>query len=674
MDQDHGSVERWADVHASSAVAEIGDTASAPDWADLRPLVRWLEQHRVVLLGTVLIAASVIWKAAYLSHLYFRQDDFRLLDRALTNPLDWSELTFVGAGHLIPGPYLVAWLVVRISFYNWGLACAVSLAFVTAASFAALRLLRTLFGDRAGILIPLTVYLLCPLTLPDLGIWSSALESVPLQLATFMAVNAQVHYVKTERPRHLIAAASWVVVGLLFFEKGLIVPLLLFGISSAFLMGDGSWWSGARRCAARFWKAWLLYGVLIVAYSILLKYSLRTSVAQPGSPGSVGRVLSFVSGLLRETFLPGAIGGPWHWYPVEGGSYAFSAPVSGLMWISWIVAALVVLASILFSRTAWRAWAILLGWLIAADMLPVIVGRVSDLTFDPVVLGLESRYVADAVPVLAICIGLAFWPLTPSAVARPATAAPAPAAMAALPASVSVAQVGQVTRTVAAVAVGAFVVSSLWSVQAYQDVTLGAVARTFITNARLALRQAPRGTQVLDTQVPPDIVLGSFGSWALASTVVGDMARGGPSRLRWITTPYGTFDHLMMFGTDGRLHLAQMYAVGSPLRRPGQNCWAVRGGQVRIPFFTPTQAGTTVLRFGYLWYSRDRGLLTVDYGGVVKQVIVDPGLHGAYLPERGSARSVVISGFGSVRLCVGDAEAGILVPSATGPTIPATNP
>ena len=132
----------------------------------------------------------------------------------------------------------------RISLYNWALASAVSLVLLAAAGLAAFRLLRTLFGNRPAILIPLAVYLLIPLTMPDLGWWSSAIESLPLQIATFMALNAQVHYVRTGRFRHAVAAAAWVVFGLIFFEKAMVLPALLFAVSSGFLI-DGRWWRAA---------------------------------------------------------------------------------------------------------------------------------------------------------------------------------------------------------------------------------------------------------------------------------------------------------------------------------------------------------------------------------------------------------------------------------------------
>lgn len=669
MEREEGSLERWAGGSGRSALAERGDSAPPPpEWANLAIWARWFQARGVLLAGLGLIVISVIWKAQFLSQLYFRQDDFHLLDRAIENPLDWRQLSFIGAGHLIPGPYLVAWLIARISLYSWPLASAASLVFAAAACLAALRLLRTLFGDHPGILIPLIVYLVCPLTFPDLGIWSSALESVPLQLATFMALTAHIHYVRTGRARHIVSTSFWLVFGLFFFEKGLVIPLLLFGVTSGFLMGGGSWLANARRCAVRYWRTWLPQLVLLAGYAVVLKVSLRTSVAQPGSPGSASRVLTFASGLMRDTFVPGAVGGPWHWFPVSGASYSFTAAPAALSWLSWIAAGLVVVVSLLYRQIAWRAWAILAAWLVFADMIPVILGRISDLGFDPVVLGLESRYVADAVPVLAICLGLAFWPLaTAEQGGKAPRAATVPQPVQVLPLST-----GQVRRSVAAMTVGAFVLCSLWSVEAYRHVTTGAEARGFILNAQLAMKEARPGTLVVDNEIPPGIVLGSFGKWAHASTVIGDMAvAGAKSNLVWIRVPSGVYDNLRIFGIDGRLHLAQVIGTASLPRPAGQDCWKAHGGQVQVPLYGPIPTGPAMLRIGYLWYSQFRGLVTVRYGSMVRQVQLKPGLNSLYLPVDGGARSVIISGFGKLRLCVGDAQAGILEPSGIGAPIPA---
>ena len=383
--------KRYSRLVPGGAVAHYEDASADFEWADLRSAVSWARNHRVLVAAIVLIVAQVAWKGQLLSHLYFRQDDFHDLDLAVDHPFNWSYLSFIGSGHLIIGLRIIAWPLVRVAStpYNWALASTVSLAFVAAASVAALRLLRDLFGERPAILIPLIVYLLTPLTIPDLGIWSSAMESVPLQLATFMALSAHLRYVRTGRTPHLAAAACWIVFGMIFFEKGIVLPLLLFAITAGFLTERRSLLAGSLRSLRGFWKAWVLYAVLVIGYLAILMVALRTSASQPKVPLSSAGVLTFVWELVRDTFLPGAIGGPWQWFPVPGGSFSFAAPPPSLVALSVIVGVVVVAVSIWLRAYAWRAWLIVAGWVVAADMLPVVIGRLN--TFNPSVLGLGDQ-------------------------------------------------------------------------------------------------------------------------------------------------------------------------------------------------------------------------------------------------------------------------------------------
>jgi hypothetical protein len=630
-------------------------TGAVIDWAELRA---WARRHRVVLGGLALIAAQLIWKGLFLSHFYFRQDDFHILELAMGNSLSWNYLTFVGAGHLIPGVYAITWVAARLSLFNWGLASGMTLLLLAAAGLAALRVLRTLFGDRAAILIPLTIYLLTPLTLPDDSWWSSAIESVPLQIAIFMALNSHVHYVRTGLFRKACAAAAWLAVGLFFFEKALVIPLLLFAVTAGFLM-DGPLAASVRRCAMQYWRAWLMYGVLLAGYIALFAVSLRTSSIQPGSPGSLHGTFTFATDLATKTFVPGAVGGPWQWLAAADGAYAYSAPPAELAWLSWIVAVAIVAASIWASRTAWRAWVILAGWIVTADMLPVIIGRLRDLS--PALLGLETRYVADAAPVLAICVGLAFWPVVGQRAANSASRARRGLAVS-----------GQVWNATAAGVIGAFVIGSIWSAQAYQNSTSAVPARTYITNARAALMQAPKGTLVLDRMVPQFLMLGIFKQYAYTSAVVGAIGRHElPARLRWIKQPDGTLDHLMAFGQDGRLHEVRVYGRTSVPIYSSHRCWPVRRGRVVVPFTSPTGTGTQALRIGYLASAHAiRQDVTVTYGRDVQLLPIAPGLHSAYLPVHGSTGHIIVTGFAVSDLCIGDVQAGILVPSTVGPAIP----
>ena len=629
-----------------------GEIANIVDWPEL---AAWAGRRGVVLGGLALITGQLIWKGLFLGHFYFRQDDIHVLELALGHAFSWNYLTFVGAGHLIPGVYAIGWAVARISLYSWALASAVTMIMLAAAGLAAFRLLRTLFGNRPAILIPLAVYLLTPLTMPDLGWWSSAIESLPLQIATFMALNAQVHYVRTGLFRHAAAASAWVVFGLAFFEKAMVLPLLLFAVSSGFLI-DGSWRSAARRCLVSYWRCWALQLAVLAGYGAVLAVSLRTSAAQPGVPGTAAGTYTFASALVKDTFAPGAMGGPWQWFPAADAEYAYSAPPAALAWLSLIVAAAVVVASIWARRQAWRAWVILAGWLATADIAPVLLGRIRELS--PGLLGLETRYVADAAPVLAICLGLAFWPVAghQEAASRGRAAAG-----------------GHPGRLVAAAAFGAFVIGSVWSVQAYQNVTTSVPDRIFIANARVAVADAPRGTVVADSRVPSALMLGIFGPYSYASRVVGPMERpGSAARIRWVQRPAGTIDHLMVFGADGRLHQAAVFGRASSPITAKRRCQPVSNGQVTVRFSSPAGAGTKVLRMAYLASAAADGQnVTVSYGSSAQPLLLQRGLHSAYFPVRGGADSVTVSGPAIRGLCVGDMQAGIIVPSHSGPVIPA---
>jgi hypothetical protein len=182
-----------------------GEIANVIDWPEL---ATWARNRGVVIFGLILITAQLIWKSIFISNYFFWQDDFHFLELGLGHSFSWGYLTYDGAGHLFPGVYAIVWVVARIGLYDWVFASAITVISLAAAGLAALRLLRTLFGDRPAILVLLLAYLLCPLTMLDDRWWSAALESLPLQIAIFMALNAQVHYVRTNRFRHAIALSA----------------------------------------------------------------------------------------------------------------------------------------------------------------------------------------------------------------------------------------------------------------------------------------------------------------------------------------------------------------------------------------------------------------------------------------------------------------------------------
>ncbi len=310
-------------------------------------------------------------------------------------------------------------------------------------------------------------------------------------------------------------------------------------------------------------------------------------------------------------------------------------------------------------KDAWRAWAILAGWLVAADIAPVLLGRITEL--GPHLIGLETRYVADAAPVLAICLGLAFWPVAgrPDAASR----------------RWAVADGSQTGRTVAAGAVGAFLIGSVWSVQAYQNATTSLPDQIFIANARVAVAQAPAGTVIFDEPVPAALMLGTFERYSYASGVVRPMESAqAAAGIRWTPRPDGTIDHLMVFGADGKLRQAAVFGQAGIPTAPGRSCVPAKRGQIVVPFPRPTNPISQVLHIAYLASTTVSGdYAMVSYGRSSQQLTARPGLHDAYFPVRGSADSVTLSGPAVAGLCVGGIEAGVVVPSNSGPVFPAAH-
>jgi hypothetical protein len=624
------------------------------DWPQL---LEWVRGRRVVLGGLALIVAQLIWKSFFLGHFYFWQDDFHFMELALRNSFSWGYLTFAEAGHPLPGALAIAWAVARISLYSWPLASAITVIMLAGAGLAALRLLRTLFGNRPAILIPLAVYLLSPLTLPDIRWWSSAIETLPLQIATFMALNAQVNYVRTRRLRHAVAVAAWLLFGLVFFEKTLILPLFLLGVTSGFLM-DGPWPGAIRRSLVSYWRGWALQLAVLVAYIVVLVVSPHSSGVREGVPGTSAGVFTFVTEIVKNTFVPGAIGGPWQWSASADAQYAYSAPPTALTWLALIVAAGIIGASVWSRIYAWRAWAILAGWLAAADIVPVLLGRITEL--GPKVLGFETRYVADAVPILVICLGLAFWPAAGRSDAASRRWA--------------VSGVSHTGRMVAAGVVGAFVIGSVWSAQAFQNVTSSAQDRVFIANARTAVAEAPAGTVIADQPVPSSVMLGIFGTDAYASRLVQPMeSAASAARIRWTARPDGTIDNLLVFAADGRLHQAAVFGQASVPLAFGQSCQPVSQGSVVVRFPAPAGGDNQVLHIAYIASPQWNGdYATVSYGNSSYLLFARQGLHSAYFTVHGSANSVTVSGPAVAGLCIGAMQVGVVVPSSSGPVIPAT--
>jgi hypothetical protein len=616
------------DAWKATAVPDAGQLSAATVQHAASGSAGWVRRNLVILAAVVLIVGQLCWKAYLLSRFYFRQDDFELLDRALSRGLSLNYLFSFSGGHLRPGGLVVFWLVTRLSPYNWLLACIVTIAALAAAGVLMLRLLLILFGSRPAILIPLIIFLFTPLTLAGLSFWTTVTDWLPLQLTMLAATYFHVRYVRSGRVGDVVAAAVWLGAGLLFDVQGALVPLLLFALTSAYLV-PGGWPGAARRTLRSFRRAWAIYGVLTAAYLVLFFIKLQTSSQQPINPGHVSKVLSLAATMLRVGFVPAAVGGPWRWF-APGGDYGLAAETPAVTQLTWVAAALIVAASLWYRRHALRSWLILAGWLLLADVAPVAIARLTELPASS--LGADTYYLADSAPVLAVCAGLAFWPVTgeqdPYRARRPRPVPPAVSAFA---------------------LTAAFLAGSIWSGVTYLSDTSSARTRSYIDTARSALASAKPGTVILSANVPWYVMYAGFrGQVTQTSRVLGPLAPQH-ARIRFVTVPNGAITNLMMFDSRGRLRPAR--DVGASSVRPPRTraCWPVRTAATRIPLTTYLFRDAWIIQ---LSYSGPATTLQLGLGTSVKDVVLPASQHDIYIPVSNGGSAVLVRSLSEPAACI----------------------
>ncbi len=608
--------------------------------------VTWIRANWVTIAAGILILASLCLKGVLLSRAFFRVDDYVLTYWSLQNHFTWHFLSTSYDDHLWPGAYALIWLLSRLSVYDWTLASIVDMVLLTAGSLALFRVLRTLFGSRPAILIPLAVYLFSPVMASGLSFWSTALRWLPTQIALCMAINAHVTYVRTGRLRHAFHAIAWIVAGLAFDELNVLIPLLLFGLTCGFF-ATGSWGRAAADTLRQYWRAWAAYAVIAVAYSVLYLHQLPTGYGQPAKPGQFSNVLSVVSLLGRVTFIPTALGGPWRWNSI--GDWAFAAEAPPLTQLSWSVAALVVLVSLWYRRHALRAWIILVTWVLLTVAIPLVVGRVG-LGLSPQTLqflGTDVHYLADSLPVLAICVGLGFLPLAGEENAYRAQPQP------------------RLRRAGTIAVMAAYLAGSLWSYKSYEAVTSTETSRSYIATARAAVAEVPRDSVIVNSVVPQAV----FPFDGQADIILEPLTAAQPSQhLSWATAPTGVIPSLLMFDGQGRLRSAIVFGRSFAPPAALRGCWTADAKGISIPIGSPLYKWTWNLG---LTYSGPSATLAVSFGSAPKDVRLPAGDHEAYLALQGSGSSVQVQLVGGgPKTCIAGLAIGQFEPSILARPVP----
>ncbi|MFI5426134.1 hypothetical protein [Aeromicrobium sp. UC242_57] len=174
---------------------------------------RFTPAERLALIALGLIVAQLVLRGWATAGSWFYSDDFIFIGTTASGQADLDWLFAPHNIHLMPlGLWLSTW-VGNIGTFSWLLAATQILLLQALASLSCWWMLRTLFGNRRGVLVALAFYLFAPMSFPSVVWWSASLNQLPHQIALFGAVAAHVTYLRTRHPSRAVLAGLFLLLG-----------------------------------------------------------------------------------------------------------------------------------------------------------------------------------------------------------------------------------------------------------------------------------------------------------------------------------------------------------------------------------------------------------------------------------------------------------------------------
>ncbi len=213
------------------------------------------------------------------------------------------------AGHIMPVPMYVSWILNSLSPFDFRLTASVMLLLQALAAVGFLRLLVTKFGPRMGILPPLAVYLFTVFSIPISIWWAAAANQLPLQVVLVYGLAQHVTHLRTGRARHAYWAVAWIIAGLLCYEKVLLV-IGAYAFVSLGYFAEGSPVERLRQVFRTYRLSTLMLVLVGIAYlAVYVPLGLTFSPSRANSD----MVAPVVGNVVLRNWLTAIFGGPLRW-------------------------------------------------------------------------------------------------------------------------------------------------------------------------------------------------------------------------------------------------------------------------------------------------------------------------------------------------------------------------
>jgi len=625
------------------ARADPGDkTLAANDEAEIgieqhprarRPLTDRQRGYRVAVL-TLLILTGV-WRLVAMVQWSWMADDWLFVERVPTLPIR-AYLTQIHNGHLQPGQFAIVWAITTLDPLNFGWAIAALWTMSMASLIVWALVFRQLLGERWAAVIGLIPVALAPGFVPIILWFAAGLTIYSLQLFLGLTLLCSLGWIRQASRRRLILTVVSYVVGLAFWEKGLLSAIPVVGVALLLARHESgriAWRRVSTLAAALAIPAVIYTGIYLAA--------LRASgpAATSWVTRGFGDVAIFFWSSVTQNLIPALTGGPWPATTQVGSGLLL--PTTAAQWL----AGAVVLGLLVWGLSRRRH-----GWIpVATSILYVSVsmGLVifsSRFEFAGLFAAFDPRYSADSLVVVALMGTLLLVPAVgernvlrhegPGARGLHAWVAPATA--------------------VALLAIALGTNSAVWdgmrprSPKPWVD--------TLLADARAA---GPRS--VLDSNAPPNV---------LNAYLAGDAAKlSHMLAILRLPIAWNVPAHVMLAATpQGNLREAVVGTTTTSQPGPVPGCgYLVRPGRtIEVPMTSAAFDWSWGLELAY--YSREGGTLLVKADHQTVTMALPPGLSSVQASIVDSVSHLTISSTrDSGAICVGAVRVGLMAPPDAAP-------
>jgi hypothetical protein len=354
-----------------------------------------ISAFRVGLLALVLVTAG--WRWWTISHWSWFADDWIYLDQ--TQHQGFLEYVLQGYNsHLMPGQFLLTWVLTEVAPLDYGWAALVLTAFAVGSVVAWAAAFREMFGERVQLLFPLALIALSPMLLVPTVWWASSIQVLPLQLSMGLCVLFVARwFVRGRRRRDAAGVLLAYGLGLFFWQKALLVAIPL--VLVAWVLSTGSLRERVVAAARVLAAPAALGAVYLVVYLLTRRSGALQIPRTEFAPRSASDWVTYIGASARDVGIPALAGGPFQRLTNAWDTYEPAPPLLATVLVgAFLVAATM---AVVLRRHGGAAVACLLAYSVAAWGLVVTSARFTWLGSDG-----TGRYAADILPVAALAIAV----------------------------------------------------------------------------------------------------------------------------------------------------------------------------------------------------------------------------------------------------------------------------